>query len=96
MCPVPSGTPHPFVFLVLIRLVNFDLDAHGRESDAILTYIVEKYDPTHKISFKSHEDKIHQLQWLFFQASGQGCVQVVLFFPGPLPSLRSSAGTYRY
>ena len=37
-------------------------------------YLVEKYDPTHKLSFDKPEDKIHQLQWLFFQASGQGYV----------------------
>ncbi|KAI1792061.1 glutathione S-transferase C-terminal-like protein [Ganoderma leucocontextum] len=42
------------------------------ESGAILAYLVEKYDSTHKISFEKPEDKIHQLQWLFFQASGQG------------------------
>ena len=45
---------------------------YRRESDAILTYLVEKYDPEHKISFVQHEEKIQQLQWLFFQASGQG------------------------
>ncbi len=43
-----------------------------RESDAILTYLVDKYDPEGKISVKSPEEKITQLQWLFFQASGQG------------------------
>ena len=43
-----------------------------RESDAILTYIVDKYDPEHKISAATEEDKYRQLQWLFFQASGQG------------------------
>ena len=43
-----------------------------RESDAIIMYLVEKYDPTHKLSFDKPDDKIHQLQWLFFQASGQG------------------------
>ncbi|KAI0822285.1 glutathione S-transferase C-terminal-like protein [Trametes gibbosa] len=42
------------------------------ESDAIMTYLVEKYDPEGKISVKTFEEKIHQLQWLFFQASGQG------------------------
>ncbi|PIL28384.1 hypothetical protein GSI_09535 [Ganoderma sinense ZZ0214-1] len=42
------------------------------ESDAILTYLADKYDPAHKLSFARAEDKIHQLQWLFFQASGQG------------------------
>ena len=44
----------------------------NRESDAILTYLVEKYDTEHKISAASGEDKYSQLQWLFFQASGQG------------------------
>nr|AWK67871.1 glutathione transferase-like protein [Sparassis latifolia] len=42
------------------------------ESDAILTYLVERYDAEHKISVTDLEDKITQLQWLFFQASGQG------------------------
>ncbi|KAH9919706.1 glutathione S-transferase [Fomitopsis serialis] len=42
------------------------------ESDAILTYLAEKYDPGHKISVSECGDRIHQLQWLFFQASGQG------------------------
>lgn len=45
-----------------------------RESNAILQYLVEKYDTEHKISVSSFEDKMHQLQWLFFQASGQGYV----------------------
>ncbi|KAI0659471.1 glutathione S-transferase C-terminal-like protein [Cubamyces menziesii] len=42
------------------------------ESNAILTYLVDKYDPEGKISVKGFEEKIHQLQWLFFQSSGQG------------------------
>ncbi|CCM01923.1 uncharacterized protein FIBRA_03996 [Fibroporia radiculosa] len=42
------------------------------ESDAILAYLVEIYDPTHRISAVTPEDKVHQLQWLFFQSSGQG------------------------
>ncbi|EKM53801.1 uncharacterized protein PHACADRAFT_260333 [Phanerochaete carnosa HHB-10118-sp] len=42
------------------------------ESDAILLYLVERYDPEHKLSVTSQEDKFHQLQWLFFQSSGQG------------------------
>ena len=62
-------------------------NAHGRESDAILAYIVEKYDPAHKLSFERPEDKIHQLQWLFLQASGQGCVIYPNYPPlFPLPS----------
>ncbi|EKM53808.1 uncharacterized protein PHACADRAFT_211450 [Phanerochaete carnosa HHB-10118-sp] len=42
------------------------------ESDAILLYLVERYDPEHKISVADAGEKFHQLQWLFFQASGQG------------------------
>ncbi len=48
-----------------------------RESDAIITYLVEKYDPEGKISATSFEEKMQQLQWLFFQASGQGCVILI-------------------
>lgn len=44
----------------------------NRESGAILAYLVEKYDPEHKISAVTEADKAKQLQWLFFQASGQG------------------------
>jgi len=42
------------------------------ESCACITYLAEKYDTEHKISVASMEDRMHQLQWLFFQASGQG------------------------
>ncbi|KAH9891656.1 glutathione S-transferase C-terminal-like protein [Cubamyces lactineus] len=42
------------------------------ESDAILVYLVEKYDPEGKFSVKDFEGRMQQLQWLFFQASGQG------------------------
>ncbi|EKM53806.1 uncharacterized protein PHACADRAFT_260340 [Phanerochaete carnosa HHB-10118-sp] len=42
------------------------------ESDAILLYLVERYDPEHKVSVADAGEKFHQLQWLFFQASGQG------------------------
>jgi glutathione S-transferase len=47
------------------------LNAVCRESDAIIEYLVEKYDPENKISV-SGDDRHKQLQWLFFQASGQG------------------------
>ena len=43
-----------------------------RESCAILLYLVEKYDPEHKLSVESFEDRMMLNQWLFFQASGQG------------------------
>ncbi|EJT97675.1 glutathione S-transferase C-terminal-like protein [Dacryopinax primogenitus] len=42
------------------------------ESNAILLYIVEKYDKEHKFSAVTDADKAYQNQWLFFQASGQG------------------------
>ena len=42
-----------------------------RESNAILTYLIDRYDTEHKISAVSEGDKAKQLQWLFFQASGQ-------------------------
>jgi len=42
------------------------------ESNAILTYLAERYDTEHKFSASTEEDKYKQLQWLFFQSSGQG------------------------
>ena len=45
-----------------------------RESAAIMLYLVDKYDTEHKVSVADANDKFQQLQWLFFQASGQGCV----------------------
>ncbi|EPT00881.1 glutathione S-transferase C-terminal-like protein [Fomitopsis schrenkii] len=42
------------------------------ESNAILQYLVEKYDTEHNISVSNFEEKFQQLQWLFFQSSGQG------------------------
>lgn len=34
--------------------------------------LVEKYDTEHKVSVSGFEEKMQQLQWLFFQVSGQG------------------------
>ncbi|KAI0686270.1 glutathione S-transferase [Cytidiella melzeri] len=42
------------------------------ESDAIVLYLVDTYDTDHKISVSDTKEKYEQLQWLFFQASGQG------------------------
>ncbi|RDX53270.1 glutathione S-transferase C-terminal-like protein [Lentinus brumalis] len=61
------------------------------ESNAIMIYLVDKYDPEHKISAAETNDKYHQLQWLFFQASGQGpyfgqAGWFKLFHPEPVPS----------
>ena len=62
-----------------------------RESDAILLYLVEKYDPDHKISAATEEERFKQLQWLFFQASGQGpyygqAVWFTSYHPEKVPS----------
>ncbi|KAL1941750.1 hypothetical protein VTO73DRAFT_6750 [Trametes versicolor] len=42
------------------------------ESDAILLYLVENYDKEHKLSVADVNEKFKLIQWLFFQASGQG------------------------
>lgn len=42
------------------------------ESNAILDYLVLKYDTKHLISVEGIENRALQTQWLFFQASGQG------------------------
>ncbi|KZT58762.1 glutathione S-transferase [Calocera cornea HHB12733] len=42
------------------------------ESDAILVYLVERYDTDHKLSAATDAERALQNQWLFFQASGQG------------------------
>lgn len=44
-----------------------------RESCAIVYYLVEKYDVKREISVENFEEKMIEQQWLFFQASGQGC-----------------------
>lgn len=43
------------------------------ESGAILLYLIDKYDPDHRLSFAPGTAEWHHAQqWLFFQASGQG------------------------
>lgn len=43
------------------------------ESGAIIEYLVDKYDPEHKLSFKpGTEEYYHARQYLFYQATGQG------------------------
>ncbi|OSX62343.1 hypothetical protein POSPLADRAFT_1056933 [Postia placenta MAD-698-R-SB12] len=61
------------------------------ESNAIAIYLVDKYDTDHRVSASSLESRIQQLQWLFFQASGQGPyfgqgVWFRLYHPEKLPS----------
>lgn len=42
-----------------------------RESNAIIQYLIDKYDQEHKISVPEGAEKYTQLQWVYFQASGQ-------------------------
>jgi glutathione S-transferase len=44
------------------------------ESNAILMYLMDQYDPENKSGFmgSTSEEKTQVIQWLFFQASGQG------------------------
>ncbi len=49
------------------------------ESDAILLYLADKYDAEKRLTVVDEKQKYSLIQWLFFQASGQGCV------PWPLP-----------
>ena len=37
-------------------------------------YLTEKYDIERRISVADADEQAHQLQWLFFQASGQGSI----------------------
>lgn len=45
-----------------------------------MVYLVEKYDTNHKLSASTEGEKYEQLQWLMFQASGQGSVLSLLSF----------------
>ena len=43
------------------------------ESGAIIEYLIEKYDTSHKVSFPAGSPESYfAKQWLFFQVSGQG------------------------
>lgn len=44
------------------------------ESNAIVLYLVDKYDTEKRISVSDEKERYQLIQWLFFQASGQGCV----------------------
>ncbi|CCL99556.1 uncharacterized protein FIBRA_01574 [Fibroporia radiculosa] len=66
---VPKCNPNAR-FPILIDHENNDFVVW--ESNAIITYLVQKYDTSLKISVDDPKEKIIQLQWLLFQASGQG------------------------
>ncbi|KAI9844861.1 MAG: glutathione S- transferase, nitrogen catabolite repression regulator [Thelocarpon superellum] len=42
------------------------------ESGAIIEYLIETYDTSHKLTYTSAPEKWHLKQWLYFQTSGQG------------------------
>jgi len=42
------------------------------ESLAIVQYLLDKYDPEHKLSATTETEKYQILQWMSFQISGQG------------------------
>ncbi|MDI1485272.1 MAG: hypothetical protein OHK93_000409 [Ramalina farinacea] len=64
------------------------------ESGAIVQYLVETYDKENKISFPtSSPDRFQTMQWLFFQATGQGpyfgqAAWFHKFHPEQLPSAK--------
>ncbi|GJE90968.1 glutathione S-transferase [Phanerochaete sordida] len=62
------------------------------ESNAVIQYLVDRYDTAHKISVAPGTDEYYtQLQWLYFQASGQGpyfgqVAWFVVYHPEKVPS----------
>ncbi|KAK2025048.1 glutathione S-transferase [Colletotrichum zoysiae] len=64
------------------------------ESGAIIEYLTEKYDKTHKLSFfAGSNDAYHARQWLFYQTTGQGpyygqAMWFIIYQPLPEPRAR--------
>ena len=54
--------------------------AAGRESNAIIMYLANKYDHEHKISASSENDKHLQFQWFCFQSSSQDSFSQAFWF----------------
>lgn len=50
------------------------------ESGAIILYLIDKYDTEKRISVSDEKEHYQLIQWLFFQASGQGCVSAIMHF----------------
>ena len=44
------------------------------ESNAIILYLVPRYDKEKRLTYADEKAQYSVLQWLFFQAAGQGCV----------------------
>lgn len=67
------------------------------ESGAIIEYLVDEYDTTEKISYKSKPEKYYLKQWLHFQVSGQGPYfgQAVWFDKNHVERIPSAVQRYR-
>ncbi|CDO76170.1 hypothetical protein BN946_scf185034.g3 [Trametes cinnabarina] len=53
--------------------IYLDFQKQEQKSPQHLEYnLVERYDPEHQISVETFTENMELLQWLFFQASGQG------------------------
>ena len=48
------------------------------ESDAIMLYLTDKCDTEKRLTVTGDKERYTLLQWLFFQASGQGCASLSL------------------
>lgn len=65
------------------------------ETGAIIEYLIERYDPDHRLSFPpGSPDSYHAKQWLFFQVTGQGpyygqAVWFQRYHPEQLPSAKA-------
>jgi len=53
-------------------IVDPNTDLTLWESGAIIEYLVDKYDTSHKLSYTTFREIYLTKQWLYFQASGQG------------------------
>jgi len=67
------------------------------ESCAIMCYLTEKYDTKHSISVPHGSNEYAELlQWLFFQASGQGPIWGQIFFCGNFHQEKLPSAITRY
>ncbi|CAI7604014.1 unnamed protein product [Penicillium viridicatum] len=77
----------PLVFGVWSRLLISN--RRDNESGAIVEYLIDTYDVSHKLSYETFPEKYHMQQWLHFQMSGQGPYYSQLFWfkQQPTPEL---------